>query len=63
MAHRLEELLVAQLQLRKHERENRHHLFEIERAIEELSCGYQCSHSDTVERWVYHLLHDQAVTA
>lgn len=49
---RLELLLIASQQLRKHERENRNHLFEIERAIDEIQGGCACSHTDTVERWV-----------
>lgn len=50
--HRLEHLLIAQQALRKHEAENRNHLFEIERAIDEIQGGCPNSHTDTVERWV-----------
>ena len=51
-AHRLELLLIAAQSLRKHEAENRNHLFEIDRAIELIQCGVTNSHTDCVENWV-----------
>lgn len=53
---RLEHLLEAQCALRKHEKDNRHWLWEIERAIEELQGGWPNSHTDTVERFATALL-------
>lgn len=50
--HSLELLLVASQQLRKHEAENRNHLFEIERAIDLIQGGVTNSHTDCVMRWV-----------
>lgn len=48
----LEMLLIAAQSLRKHEAENRNHLFEIDRAIELLQGGVTNSHTDCVMRWV-----------
>jgi hypothetical protein len=48
----LEMLLIAAQSLRKHEAENRNHLFEIERAIELIQGGVTNSHTDCVMRWV-----------
>lgn len=48
----LEMLLVAAQSLRKHEAENRNHLFEIDRAIELIQGGVTNSHTDCVMRWV-----------
>jgi hypothetical protein len=48
----LELLLIAAQSLRKHEAENRNHLFEIERAIELIQGGVTNSHTDCVMRWV-----------
>jgi hypothetical protein len=62
-AHRIELLLTAQMSLRKHERENRHHLFEIERAIDEITGGCSNSHTDCVERWVQILLSETGAAA
>lgn len=48
---RIEALLVAQMQLRHHPHVNPGHLFEVERAIDELAGGESTSHTETVERW------------
>jgi hypothetical protein len=48
----LELLLIAAQSLRKHEAENRNHLFEIDRAIELIQGGVTNSHTDCVMRWV-----------
>jgi hypothetical protein len=48
---RLEALLMAQQELRFHPHVNPGHLFEIERAIDEIQGGCSCSHTETVERW------------
>lgn len=49
---RLEVLLVCQMALRSKSTEaNRHWLFEIERAIDEIQGGYANSHTETVERF------------
>lgn len=48
----LEMLLIAAQSLKKHEAENRNHLFEIERAIELIQGGVTNSHTDCVMRWV-----------
>jgi hypothetical protein len=56
-AQRLELLLVAQQALRsKDAKANRHHLFEIERAIDEIQGGCPNSHTDCVERWCRELV-------
>ena len=56
MRPRLEELLEAQMRLRAHPDGNRHWIFEVERAIEEIQSGYPTSHSDTVELWAHAFL-------
>lgn len=48
----LEMLLIAAQSLKKHEAENRNHLFEIDRAIELIQGGVTNSHTDCVMRWV-----------
>lgn len=48
---RIEALLVVQQQLRHHPHANPGHLFEVERAIDELTGGESTSHTETVERW------------
>lgn len=48
---RIEALLVAQMRLRHHPHVNPGHLFEVERAIDELTGGACTSHTETVERW------------
>lgn len=48
---RLEALLVVQMSLRHHPHQNAGHLFEIERAIDEIQGGCSCSHTETVELW------------
>jgi hypothetical protein len=58
---RLEALLVAQQRLRHQPHENTGHLFEIERAIDEIQGGCSCSHTETVELWCSRFL--QGATA
>lgn len=47
----LELLLVAQMRLRHHQHANPGHLFEIERAIDEIQGGDTNTHTDCVLRW------------
>lgn len=49
---RLEQLLVAQMELRRHPHANPGHLFEVERAIDELTDGWPNAHTACVEAWV-----------
>jgi hypothetical protein len=53
---RLEALLVAQQRLRHQPLANTGHLFEIERAIDEIQGGCSCSHTETVEIWTAQFL-------
>ncbi len=57
----LELLLVAQMQLRHHPHVNPGHLFEIERAIDEIQGGCANSHTDCVLRWAHAYLAEVAV--
>jgi len=48
----LEEMLCVRQSLRQHERENRHWLYEIDRAVDEIQGGYPSGHTEIVQRFV-----------